>query len=181
MSGEVESSIVISKAMKLKSWLVVAAFALLIIAVVIIGFLTAPAPKPNFQILFLGVTNEPALGQVATFSVSNYGSSRLLLNTCPPQVKRQSGWSSVLPPQPAGMVIEPGDVQTFEASVPAESEAWRVPVYWGYEPMAVRRVVGIAKYNWNINRIRLERGRSLRFISSPQVDTFLEYGPEIKK
>jgi hypothetical protein len=81
----------------------------------------------------------------------------------------------------AGMVIGEGGVQTFETSVPEGSEVWRVPVYWGYKPMGVRRVIGIAKHNWEINRIRLERGRSLRFINNAQVNTYLGFGPEIAR
>jgi len=167
--------------LKLKGWLVFATFVLLTIAVVITGVLTVSAPKPSFQILLLGVTNEPALGQVASFSVSNYGSSRLSLCICPPQVKRLRDWSPVQPPRPDCMYIERGDVQTFEVSVPDDPNAWRVPVYWGYKPFGLRRVVDIGRYNWNINRVRLELGRSPLFIWNSQVDLRLGYGPEITK
>jgi hypothetical protein len=111
------------------------------------------------KISFITVTNDVALGFLATFVATNESNEEITFAGYAPQIKRQGIWSKL---------TSAGDITTLPAhtagtfTIPAATncEAWREPVLWVYDRASeTEQIRSGVKANLYFNWLRASRGQ----------------------
>jgi hypothetical protein len=163
-------------------WLLVcSAVAVLLAAAIFVCWYETVEPVDRFPISFLGTSNDPVLGLVASFSVTNESPRVIYFGICPAQVRSGDAWPALQIPASSGAVLALGQSKAFSVAAPVGAREWRVPVVWGYSPTGIQSFSGRVKHNVRLNWLRLRLGRRPTVDNSPELTVYASYSPAISK
>ena len=108
---------------------------------------------------------------LALLRITNQSPVALFYYVAPAQARSAADWPA-LPNTFSGRALAPHAVEMVPVPVPDDGRDWRVPVSWSAEPTGLARLAAIVRLNWHLNIARLTRGRSPRWVTSPESDAF---------
>jgi hypothetical protein len=161
-----------------KKLFVGAGLALVVGMAVFIAWLPlSPTTKPGVSVL--GRTNDPATGPTVLFNLTNQSESQMSYLVSAPQIKTTGLGSPVPEPRGSGFYLPPHQATNFTVKAPSGTDAWRVPVFYGYLPSGTERLRGKIRYNMRANWIRLKHREIPKWINDPMFDVYLVYSPDV--
>jgi hypothetical protein len=137
-----------------------------------------------FPVTFLGMTNDPVQGRMASFMVANASRLPIVCYIGSPQLKSNGVWLAwQQPPGTSKLTLPPGQASTFSVAAPMNAVEWRAPVQWGYIPTGFRGIfrgiIGTLKHNFNLNWYALRHGERLTYNNGAEVNLYMSYSAAI--
>lgn len=140
---------------------------------------TPQGPKPgSISLSVSSLTNNPAGGFSALFTISNANGWSIAFRPGLPQVKSNRLWSPVEITAGDMPRLGPGQWSTFLVAAPTNGEAWRVPVVFCSVGL---KALDIAKYHTFSMYQKLVGLRGGRPPSPPPPPVATNYTPEVTR
>ena len=160
--------------------LAVAVAILLFLAAAVVALLPNPSANDLLKVSNLGTTNDAAFGLIATLSVTNQGDDKIVICPCTMETLTRGIWSTFIPIYSRIITLPAHTIETIQAPVSTNVEAWRVPVmWWSTKASPVIFIQKEFEINVYRNFQRLGRGEMPHFYGVPSRHGHMVFSPAV--
>lgn len=147
---------------------------LLIFVTIAISLMPSAPPRHGLRASLTRPSQSTNGGSFAQLTVTNESDALMFYFVASAQTKSGSEWSS-LPSSFSGKALPPHQSETVPVLVLDRETEWRIPVAWSVQPSGLSKVRGVLRSNLHLNEVRIHNRRSLRFVNTPETDTYWSY------
>jgi hypothetical protein len=134
------------------------------------------------QVSFCYTTNDPAMGFIGVFAVTNLSNDNLEYTPYTAQTLVRSVWSRPRFDLKAlhQQTLSPHGTNSFIVNIPTNCEAWRAPVSWSYPDLSTMEFYrGVLKANISWNWQQIQSGQRLRLYNASIEGIFTAFSETI--